>query len=72
MKSALDVLQKAETRVQSLITNQISRLRTEVTGRFDKTTISKELEVLSAGLKQVQDSVKPTNVDPAAGDSFQK
>ena len=74
IKSALEILAKGEQRIASLLANQCARIKLEIAGKFDKLAVTKEFEILATTLKQLQETVTPTKIDPkgASEESFQK
>jgi hypothetical protein len=53
LKSALEILEKSSKQVNSLASGQVTRIKLEIAGKFDKTVITKEFEILATTLKQL-------------------
>ena len=63
LKSALEVLMKSSKQIKDLASGQVTRIRLEIAGKFDKAAITKEFEIMATTLKQLQDSCTPDKVD---------
>ena len=67
-KAALEALSKGEQKINSLINNQVNKIKQVMGTTFDKVTITKEFEVVAAGLKSLLDTVSPSKLDPNSTD----
>ena len=74
MASAIELIQKAETRLTSLNNNQVARIKSEVGMKFDKAVIVREFEVVATSMKQVQEALNSSKIDPSgpSPEGFQK
>lgn len=64
LKSAMEVLEKSSKQISSLASGQVTRIKLEIAGKFDKTVITKEFEIMATALKQLQESCTPNKIDP--------
>ena len=64
LKSALEILEKSAKQISSMASGQVTRIKLEIAGKFDKTVITKEFEIMATTLKQLQESCTPTKIDP--------
>lgn len=51
LASAIELLQRAETRLTSLVNNQVARIKSEIGMKFDKAVITREFEIVATSMK---------------------
>jgi hypothetical protein len=74
LKSAMEILVKSDQRLNSLINTNIAKLKQEILGKCDRIIVQREFDVVATTVKQVQEQITPSKVDPkgASEESFQK